>query len=104
MSAPVQLLSEQVAISAWSREILLRADAIQECEAHLYLVNRHDADALEKAKRAAQNNPYPGLTPDEAARRVEDQLNKIGDTCPGCEKNQAADHDSDRAYFRPEGC
>jgi len=41
-------------------------------------------DARERALNIARKHPPAGVFPDEAIAKVQEVLESIGDTCPGC--------------------
>jgi hypothetical protein len=71
-------------LEGWAIGILLAAGAIRECDEHGYMKDRADPHARDEAVETAREEPFPGLSSDQAAAAVQDVLNEIGDTCPGC--------------------
>jgi hypothetical protein len=68
----------------WAIGILLAAGAIHECAQHGYMKDRSDPHAREDAVRRAHDEPFSGLSSEQAVAAVRDTLDSIGDTCPDC--------------------
>ena len=71
-------------VQGWARSILLEAGTIRECEDHGWMRDRGDPHARERALLIAQQDPPPGLSPEQAVAAVCDVLDSIGDACPEC--------------------
>ena len=71
-------------IEGWARLMLLEAGAIRECEEHGWMRDRSDSHARERALLIAQQDPPPGVSPEQAVAAVRDVLDAIGDPCPEC--------------------
>ena len=69
---------------SWAIGTLLAAGAIHECDDHGYMKDRADPHARNDAFQMARHQPFPGLSPDEAVKAVQDFLHTVGDTCPSC--------------------
>jgi hypothetical protein len=64
--------------------ILLEAHAIRECEQHGHMRDRADPHALENAREAARQDPFPGTSPEQSVAAIDEAMAVIGDTCPEC--------------------
>jgi hypothetical protein len=71
-------------LRGWAIYVLQEAGAIRECEEHGWMQDRADPHARERAFDIACRDPPAGVSPDEAAAKVRDVLDSIGDTCPEC--------------------
>ena len=73
----------------WAIMILREAGAIRECEHHGWAQDRADPHARQHALLIAQEEPPPGLSPEQAVAEVQDVLDSIGDVCPDCLPEEA---------------
>ena len=64
--------------------VLHEAGAIRECEVHGWIQDRADPHARQYAIALAQDDPPPGVSPEEALAKIRDVLESIGDVCPEC--------------------
>jgi hypothetical protein len=71
-------------IEGWAISILQEAGAIRECEEHVWISDRADPHARERALLTARQDPPRGVSPEEAEAAISDVLATIGDTCPEC--------------------
>jgi hypothetical protein len=71
-------------IEGWAISILHEAGAIRECEEHVWMSDRADPHARERALLIARQDPPRGVSPEEAGAAISDVLATIGETCPEC--------------------
>jgi hypothetical protein len=73
-------------LRGWAISLLQESGAIGECEEHgwIWMQDRADPDARERAVEAARHDPPPGVSPDAAVAEVREVLDSIGDSCPEC--------------------
>ena len=68
----------------WATGLLVRTQAIYECQNHGYFMDNDDEEAVEDAVKLAAADPPRGLSPDEAAEVVRNAMGIVGVECPGC--------------------
>ena len=71
-------------VDRWAIGVLQEAGAIHECDHHGWAKDRTDPHARTEALRIARDEPFAGLSANEAATAVEQVLESVGDTCPEC--------------------
>ncbi|MEA2836454.1 MAG: hypothetical protein QOD89_1004 [Bradyrhizobium sp.] len=71
-------------VRSWALGVLLEAHAIRECDEHGHMKDRTDPHALQHALQVARQEPFPGISSDQAVAAIDDVMNSIGDTCPEC--------------------
>jgi hypothetical protein len=71
-------------VHRWATRLLLEAGAIHECHEHGWAKDRTDPHAREQAVRTAREEPFAGLSPEEAVAALQEVLDAVGDTCPEC--------------------
>jgi hypothetical protein len=76
-------------IEGWATSVLLKADAIRECEEQGWMKDRADPHARERAIEIASERLLLGLSQGKAVAAVRDVLNSIGDACPDCSPDGA---------------
>lgn len=72
-------------LDMWATDILLEAHAISACPDHGYMRLRHSHHAIDYAKDLAQHRKFSGRNKRERIAAVEDVLDGLADSCPGCE-------------------
>lgn len=72
-------------LEMWATDLLLEAHAISACPDHGYMRLRHIHHAIDYAKDLAQHRKFSGRNKRERISAVEDVLDGLGDSCPGCE-------------------
>ncbi|MBY3486114.1 hypothetical protein [Rhizobium laguerreae] len=85
MGGAKRLMEEREEIRSWAEGVLIEHGAASECENHGYVTDNLDSGALEEAVASARENPFDGMSADDAEAAVRDTLNDIGDECPGCD-------------------
>jgi hypothetical protein len=71
-------------LRGWAISVLQEADAIRECDAHGWMLDRADPHARDRAYDIARRDPPTGFSPDEATDAIAELLDSVGDTCPEC--------------------
>jgi hypothetical protein len=71
-------------LEGWALGTLIENHAVAECNEHGHRRDKADPEAWNHAREEAWRNPFPGRTPEECLRALEDVMRSIGDTCPDC--------------------
>ena len=71
-------------LRGWAISVLREAGAINECEEHVWMMDRADPCARDRALDVARQDPPFGFSSDKAVAAVRDFLGSIADTCPEC--------------------
>lgn len=69
----------------WATDLLLEAHAITPCPDHGYMRLRHSHPAVDYARDLAKHRKFSGKNKKQRVAAVEDVLDGLGDTCPGCD-------------------
>jgi hypothetical protein len=87
MSGSKRLMEEIEGQHEWCVQLLLDAGALAECDDHGYRVDEMDSAAFEDAVAAGMR--ISGESKRLMRQRLQDALDRYGDSCPGCDSNAA---------------
>lgn len=68
----------------WALGLLIEAGAVRECPDHGHMKDRSDIHAWYEALEHAREDPFPGLSADQATELVKQIWRSVSDTCPEC--------------------
>ena len=74
-----------LSLSGWALGTLIENGAVQECDHHGHRRDRSDPDAWNRAREAAEHDPFPGTTAEQSLAALEEVMRSVGENCPDCD-------------------
>ncbi len=71
-------------LHGWALGTLIEQHAVSECADHGHRRDKADPEAWNHAREEAWRNPFPGASPEECLAALDEIVQSIGDSCPGC--------------------
>jgi hypothetical protein len=72
-------------LQGWALGTLIEQGAVTECDDHGHRKDRSDPDAWMRARAEAWAFPFEAATPEACLKALDEVMQSIGDTCPGCD-------------------